>query len=190
MAVESIPGDQETRIEQHASSMPPTSEDSTEEEEAEERVRTGAFGGLTPAEAASRRWQRQRQREQDDAAAAVYDRSGEVLVVRTTVETGKIIARLSADAKQGSTQAARELREWLNRVDIERDTDVSALDRATRQRLKARILAEMHEEEAAAGDEPGSDAPATPIEAARVDQPDREGEATPASDGTPVAVDA
>ncbi len=67
-------------------------------------------------------------------------------LVRVTVEVGQVIDKLASEARSGNVQAARELREWLSKVEAETDTSVSALDRATRQRLKARLLADIEAE--------------------------------------------
>lgn len=84
----------------------------------------------------------------------MHDAKGEVLIVRVTVQTGQIIAKLAKDAQGGNTQSARELREWLKTVEIERATDISALDAQTRQKLKARLLHEISMEGVAAQDVP------------------------------------
>ena len=104
------------------------------------------FGGLTPSEAVALRWERERARQATDSEAQVHDRADEAIIVRTTVQTGAIISRLAADAKKGNTQAARELRAWLNEVQVETDTDASSLDKRTRQALMARLLDEVDEE--------------------------------------------
>jgi len=104
------------------------------------------FGGLGPREAARRRWDRKRAQEQDEDQARAADARKDIVLVRVTVETGKVIDRLAKDAQQGNTQAARELREWLARVEQETDTSLSTLDRVTRQRMKARLLAEVEAE--------------------------------------------
>ncbi len=105
------------------------------------------FGGKTASEAAKIRWDRDRARKAQEAEVDAQARSGEVLVVRTTVETGKVINRLALDAKNGNVQAARELRAYLAEVQVESDTDVSALDRKTRQSLMGRLLAEIQAED-------------------------------------------
>ena len=108
---------------------------------------SAAFGGLGPAEAARKRWRDKRAREQDETEASAHRARGEVALVRVTVEVGKVIDKLSTEARGGNVQAARELREWLGKVEAETDTSVSALDRATRQRMKARLLAELDAEQ-------------------------------------------
>jgi hypothetical protein len=141
-----------------------------------EGVRQGGKlkGGFDAAEAARLRWAKQRARDAEASDLATHERQHEVVVVRTTVATGAILKRLERDAKQGSTQAARELRAWLSDLPIETDTDMSALDKRTRQALLARLLEEVEERE-------GHAARALDQEAAE------EGEATPPSGGTPVA---
>lgn len=145
-----------------------------------------AFGGLTPSEAAKKRWREKRAREQDeDQAQAAFARS-EVALVRVTVETGQVIDRLAKDAKNGNTQAARELREWLARVEVETDTSVSALDRGTRQRMKARLLQEMaQDEQPQRPSVPSSDGADGHVGSGAIGL-GAEGEAHPAAAGTPV----
>lgn len=100
-----------------------------------------------PAEAARIRWERHRAQEAADVESGAAARKGEVVVVRTTVATGEVIARLERDAKGGNVQAARELRSYLAEVEKESDTDVSALDRRTRQRVMGLLLAQIVEED-------------------------------------------
>lgn len=104
------------------------------------------FGSLTPQEAGRRSAQARREREQSSETAEVQARADEVRLVRTTVATGSIIQRLSADAAKGNVQAARELRGWLSELPIETDTDLSSLDKRTRQALLAKLLREIEVE--------------------------------------------
>lgn len=171
---------EQPRIESAPAVMPPSTEEDGEEVRTEKPEPAKAFGSLTASEAASLRWERQRQREASEAAQAVHERQGEAIVVRTTVQTGEIIGKLAGLAKGGNTQAARELREWLDRSDIERDTDLTTLDRRVVQEMKARLLAEIQADEAGTSTIEPSDEVA----------PEPEGEATPATGGTPVDADA
>lgn len=142
------------------------------------------FGSLTPQEAGRRSALARKAREQSSETAEVQARSDEVKLVRTTVATGQIIQRLSKDAAGGNVQAARELRGWLSELPIETDTDLSALDRRTRQALLAKLLLMVseeaqEEEQAAAPMEVGHEqSEADAVEAVRPD-------ATPPNDGTP-----
>lgn len=101
------------------------------------------FGSLSPAEAgrrsAARRAERALAGETDQATA----RADEVRIVRCTVEVGKVIEKLAKDAKGGNVQAARELRAYLRDLPTESDTEVSSLDRRTRQQVLARVLSEI-----------------------------------------------
>jgi hypothetical protein len=106
----------------------------------------GAWGGLTPSEAARKRWADKRARDADADEAAAHDARRDIALIRVTVETGAVIDKLAREAKGGNVQAARELREWLSRVEAETDLSVSALDRGTRQRMKVRLLAEVQAE--------------------------------------------
>jgi hypothetical protein len=147
------------------------------------------FGGLGPREAAQKRWREKRAREQDADQAQAASARTSVELVRVTVEVGKVIDRLATDARNGNTQAARELREWLARSESESDTSVSALDKATRQRMKARLLHELREgvdsDPSPLGPQPDGSAPRAVDSGAvgRGSSPD--GEAHPAERGTP-----
>lgn len=112
--------------------------------------------GVSAADAARLRWAKAREREaaQEEEAAALT--SGKVVIVRTPVAVGDIIARLNTKAKTGDVQAARELREWMREYPADDETDMSALDTRTRQQVLARVLAEIIEEE--------GEAPAGPAE--------------------------
>lgn len=106
-------------------------------------------GGMDAREMALRRWALERSRKEEETDALTHARQDEVLVVRTTVATGHIIKRLEKDAKGGSTQAARELRAWLSELPIETDTDISALDRRTRQAVLAKLLEQVEDDDRA-----------------------------------------
>lgn len=110
--------------------------------------------GVSAADAARLRWAKAREREaaQEEEAAALT--SGKVVIVRTPVAVGDIIARLNTKAKTGDVQAARELREWMREYPADDETDMSALDARTRQQVLARVLAEIIEEEGEAPAEP------------------------------------
>lgn len=89
---------------------------------------------------------------QDAEVAAAS--SGKVVLVRVPVQVGTIIARLASDAGKGQTQAARELRAYLEAYPAEDETDISALDRRTRQAVLARLLAEIEADEGLLPDGP------------------------------------
>lgn len=112
------------------------------------------FGGLSASEAASLRWQRERERKSQATDSETEQAGDEVIWVRVPVRTGEIIKRLAKDAKAGNVQAARELRAYLNEVASDAENSVSDLDRKTRRRVLDRLLAEIEEEDAAvaAGD--------------------------------------
>lgn len=97
-------------------------------------------GGHDPAEMARRRWAKDRARKSNDEEQAVHEQRGHAVVVRTTVQVGQIVSALAKDAAKGNTQSARELRAYLADFPVETDTDVSALDRRTRQALLAMLL--------------------------------------------------
>jgi hypothetical protein len=121
----------------------------------EEQPKRLLKSGVDPAEAARLRWAKAREREaaQEEEAAALS--SGKVLLTRTPVHVGDIIARLNTKAKTGDVQAARELREWMREYPADDETDLSALDARTRQQVLARVLADIAEEE--------GEAPAGPV---------------------------
>lgn len=117
------------------------------EEAPDEAQGKRTFGGLTPQEAGRRGGLRRQEQARSRETEAVALSSGKVIVVRTPVEVGHIIARLAVDAKKGNTQAARELREWMRQFPAEDETDISALDARTQQQVLARVLAEIVEDE-------------------------------------------
>lgn len=128
------------------------------------------FGKLSPSEAARVRWEQERARKMAREEQEAAEHGDEAVVVRTSVATGKIIRKLAQEAAKGNVGAARELRGWLAEVAQDEETSVSALDRRTRQAVLARVLAEIEEEEAQA-----------------VEDGQPQGDATPATAGTPVA---
>lgn len=68
----------------------------------------------------------------------------------TTTDEDEIIAKLKTDAKAGSVQAAKELREWLRAcdergkgaLDLDTATAYDQLSEAQRLELRARLLRE------------------------------------------------
>jgi hypothetical protein len=62
----------------------------------------------------------------------------------------KIIRAYEAEAAQGSAAAGRELRAWLAEYPPRtEDIDAASLDRKTRDRLIARLMRELADEDAA-----------------------------------------
>ena len=59
------------------------------------------------------------------------------------------VRRLAAEAQRGSTHASRELRAWMDVLEADIPVSTSELDARTRQRLLARLLAELQAEDAA-----------------------------------------
>lgn len=98
--------------------------------------------GVSAREAALARWRKVRERETDENAQAAHEHAGHAVVVRVSVQVGDIIRALAKDAAKGNTQSARELRAYLADFPVETDTDVSALDRRTRQTLLALLMDE------------------------------------------------
>jgi hypothetical protein len=110
--------------------------------------------GVNPSEAARLRWAKHRERQADETAAAVEEVEGKVVLVRTPARVGRIIARLARDAEKGSTQAARELRAYLEMYPVEDETDLSALDARIQAQILTRVLAEIIEDEGQLPDGP------------------------------------
>jgi hypothetical protein len=72
--------------------------------------------------------------------------SGDASAVRPEV----IIEKLRAQAEKGDVHAARELRAWLAELPAAgHRTEHRAMDRAPRQRILARLIAEVEAEDAA-----------------------------------------
>lgn len=105
----------------------------------EVRPKKTLSGGHDPAEMARKRWASVRARQSDEIAQAAHEAAGHAVIVRTTVQVGDIITSLAKRAAK-DTGAARELRAYLADFPIESDTDVSALDRRTRQALLAMLI--------------------------------------------------
>lgn len=134
-------------------SEPPSTDTSQSTEEGTDVGTSGQqegkrrFGGLTPREAGLRSAQARKERSIAQAEQIRAQSDGRVLLARVPVALGDIVARLSADAVKGDARAAAELRTWLREYPAEDDTDMSTLDKRTRQALMARLLAEIEAEE-------------------------------------------
>lgn len=96
--------------------------------------------GVDPREAARLRWEKDRARQADEAQQAAHEAKGQVVVARVPVQVGSIITSLAAKAAKGGVAEARELRAYLAEFPVETDTDVSALDRRTRQALLGMLI--------------------------------------------------
>lgn len=112
------------------------------------------FGGLSPQEAGRRSAAARRDKANRTEAEALEHSSGKVVLVRTPVAVGDIIARLAMDAKKGNTASAKELRAYMEMYPADDETDISALDARTRQQVMARVLADIVEDEGALPLEP------------------------------------
>jgi hypothetical protein len=101
--------------------------------------------------AANARWSKQRERQDaaDTGEAAADD---PVVLVTVPVRVGAIIRAYEKEAAKGNANAGRELRSWLETYPPD-DTEVSVekLDRRTRERALAYVLARLAEEDAANG---------------------------------------
>ena len=90
----------------------------------------------------------------DTSPGSDAEDGGDILIVRCPARVAKIIRALEAEALNGNANAARELRGWLSEYppkdDLIRTED---LDRQTRDRVLARLLAELEEEDAATGED-------------------------------------
>ena len=71
------------------------------------------FGGLTPAEAGRRSWEKRRQRATEAEAEAESATESHGVLVVTTADIDSIIGALRDKAKKGDVPAARELRDWI-----------------------------------------------------------------------------
>lgn len=120
----------------------------------EERKRERTFGGLSPQEAGKRSGEARRRQGRAREAEVEKASNGKTVIVRTPIEVGAIMAGLAIDAKKGSTQAARELREWMREYPADDVTDMSALDARTRSEVMSRVLAEIEQEEGQVPDAP------------------------------------
>jgi hypothetical protein len=99
--------------------------------------------------AANERWSKQR--ESQDAAdtgdAAADDR---VVLVTVPARIGTVIAALEREAAKGNANAGRELRSWLAEYPpADTELSVEKLDKRTRERALAYVLASLAEEDAA-----------------------------------------
>ena len=103
--------------------------------------------------AAQARWAKQRATETPaDAGDALPD--DDVRTVISSVRVAEIIRALEREAHNGNANAARELRAWLQEYPpTDGSVDTDDLDRRTRDRLLARLLAELEEEDAAESSE-------------------------------------
>jgi hypothetical protein len=108
-------------------------------------------GGHDPRELAQRRWEKQRARQAAADAQPAVD-ADDMRIVKTPIRISKIISALEGEAARGNAQAAKELRAWLADYPPKDDAvKVEDLDRLTRERILARLLAEIEEEETALG---------------------------------------
>jgi len=106
-------------------------------------------GGHDARELAQRRWEKQRAKEAT-ADTSPPEADDEVRIVQCRVRVGRIIVALEREAVRGNANAARELRSWLSEYPPTSDAvRTEDLDRITRDRLLARLLAELDEEDAA-----------------------------------------
>ena len=101
------------------------------------------FGGLTPQEAGRKSAEARKRRDLAQAESLRAASDGRIVFVRVPVHLGDIVAALAKGAARGDAGQARELRSWMAEYPVDDDTDISALDRRTRQALKARLLAEL-----------------------------------------------
>lgn len=124
-----------------------TNTEGTEEGNTEGTSGQRNFGGLSPSEAGKRSAEARRRKALARDEDALAQSTGQVVLVRTPVNIGDIIGRLASDAKRGSTQAARELRSYLEAYPAEDATDMSVLDKRTRQLVIARLLEDIERDE-------------------------------------------
>ena len=106
------------------------------------------WGSEKAREAARLRWSKEREREASEVEAVLARADEDVRLVTTPIRVGAIMKRLEADAVKGSATAAKELRSWLDAYPPQDDSfDASALDRRTRARIYALLIAHVQQEE-------------------------------------------
>ena len=101
------------------------------------------FGGLSAREAGLRSAQKRQERQLAQAEAVKARSDGRIVFVRVPVHLGDIVSALANGAAKGDAGQARELRSWMAEFPVDDSTDISALDRRTREALKARLLSEL-----------------------------------------------
>jgi hypothetical protein len=113
-------------------------------------------GGHDAREMAQRRWEKrwEKQRARQEPGPGDTDKDEEaeadVRMVYTPIRIGRIVRALETEAVNGNAHAARELRAWLAEYPPQDDAITpEQLSRRTRQRLMARLIAELEEEDAA-----------------------------------------
>ena len=112
----------------------PSTEGDTGESGAQEDAGERTFGGLSPSEAASRRWAKHRERQ---ATEGLHD-ADDALTVVVPIRRAAILRQLEEQAAKGDTHSARELRAWMKEYPPETlDLDLSSLDREKRKLLQA-----------------------------------------------------
>jgi hypothetical protein len=112
------------------------------------RTERGRFTRAGASEAARARWNKQRAQ---DTPSEVPDADVEddVRTVVVPARIGAIIRSLEKAALKGNSNAARELRSWLSEYPpSDGSVSVEELDRRTRDRILARLLAELEDEDA------------------------------------------
>jgi hypothetical protein len=117
------------------------------------RTERGRFTRAGASEAAKQRWKRARA-NQPTSDTAEDGGNEDIRIVQAPIRISRIIGGLEREAVQGNPHAARELRAWLQDYPP-RDDSIKAedLDRRTRDRLLARLLAEIEEEDDAESSE-------------------------------------
>jgi hypothetical protein len=128
----------------------------TDEGTAGKRAGQRTFGSLSPQEAGRRSAQARRERSLAQAEQIRQASDGRVVLVRVPVQLGNIVARLAADAEKGQTQAVQQLRALMQEYPAEDETDLSVLDRRTRQQVIARVLADIERDEGQPPSSPSS----------------------------------
>lgn len=117
-----------------------------EQPAAQKRRKPGTFDSERAREMAQRSHAKRKARQAAAETVHAVD-DGDVRTTVVPVRVAVIIRAYEKEAARGNANAGRELRAWLNEYPP-RDDAISAadLDRQTRQRLMARLLAELEEE--------------------------------------------
>jgi hypothetical protein len=92
----------------------------------------------------------QREREAREEAGDYESTEGQTVVVKVPIRVGQIIRAYEQKATKGDVQAGRELRSWLADYPPEDDElRLEDMPHVLRQRLLARLIAEIEAEDAA-----------------------------------------
>jgi hypothetical protein len=117
------------------------------------RTERGRFTQHGASEAAKQRWHSVRAKKNDAEwpdAVESNDPGEDIRIVQAPIRISRIIGGLEREAVQGNAHAARELRAWLQDYPPKDEAlRLEDIDRNTRDRILARLLKEIEEDDAA-----------------------------------------